>query len=73
MLLQISMADALESMQLPEHAAQALQNRDGPWAVYLSLVEALEKPDMAAAQMLAEPLGGLDAMMSMSANAWKAT
>ena len=73
MLLQISMADALESMQLPAHAAQALQSRDGPWAVYLSLVEALEKPDMAAAQVLAEPLGGLDAMMSMSANAWKAT
>lgn len=71
-LMQISMAEALQSMQLPELAVQALRHRDGPWSGYLSLVEALEKPDMAAAQTLAEPLGGLDAMMNMSAGAWKA-
>jgi len=71
MLLQITMAEALDSMQLPAHASEALEDRAGPWAAYLSLVEALEKPDMATAQELAEPLGGLDAMMGMSASAWK--
>lgn len=70
LLLQISLSDALASLQLPEPACLALTQRQGPWAAYLSLVEALGDSDLDSAAVLAEPLGGLDAVMAMSARAW---
>ncbi|WP_088282837.1 HDOD domain-containing protein [Ideonella sp. A 288] len=70
LLMQISLADALTSLHLPGDAERALLQRDGPWAGYLGLVESLEEPDLPAARLLAEPMGGLDAVMAMSARAW---
>ena len=71
LLMQVSLSDALGSMQLPELAERALLQRDGAWSGYLALVEAFEKPDLVAARALAAPVGGLDAMMAMSSRAWQ--
>lgn len=70
LLLHTTLADALSSLQLPINAERALLSRDGPWANYLNLVEALEDSDMVVATVLARPLGGIDAVMAIAAKSW---
>lgn len=70
LLLQVSLSEALASLHLPPEATQALRERQGPWAGYLSLVEALEAADLDTAKVLSAPLGGLSRVMSLSARAW---
>ncbi len=69
-LMQVSVQDALDSVDPPPEVRQALLSREGPWAPHLDLLEALEQPDMAAAEFHAERFGGLDAVMAESARAW---
>ena len=70
LLMQVSLADAVESLNLPVEAQQALLHGTGPWASYLTLVEALEGPDMAVLKIISEPLGGVEKVLAMSARAW---
>jgi c-di-GMP-related signal transduction protein len=69
-LMQMALADALASLQLPPEAEQALLRGTGPWTGYIALLEALEAPDMSAAKPLSEPFGGLDKVLAMSARSW---
>ncbi|MBI5256771.1 MAG: HDOD domain-containing protein [Burkholderiales bacterium] len=70
LLLQARMPDALASLQLHPLASQALLERQGPWCAYLTLTEVLDEGDLEEADSLAQPFGGLPALMAMSARAW---
>ncbi len=70
LLLRTSLAEALATLRLPLSAESALLQRQGPWAGYLALVEALEVPDLVTAAALAGPVGGMDQVMSLAARAW---
>lgn len=69
-LLNCSIDSALASLQLPPQATEALRDHAGPWHRYLVLARALEKPDLAAAEMLATSFGGLSEVLTLSARAW---
>jgi EAL and modified HD-GYP domain-containing signal transduction protein len=69
-LLQTSMEEALDSLQLHPRAQAALMERAGPWCVYLELAEMLDEGDLVEAASLAEAFGGLPAVMGCSARAW---
>ena len=69
-LLRSSVADALSALQLPAEARLALSDGTGPWARYVALVRALERPDLEAAQPLAAPFGGLPSVLAASARSW---
>jgi EAL and modified HD-GYP domain-containing signal transduction protein len=73
LLMQTSLAEALATLKLPSDAERALLRRDGPWAVHLALVEALEAADLATSAQLAGRFGGAAAVLSMSASAWAAS
>jgi EAL and modified HD-GYP domain-containing signal transduction protein len=69
-LLRSSVADALAALQLPAEAHLALSEGTGPWASYVALVHALERPDLEAARPLAVDFGGLPSVMAASARSW---
>lgn len=69
-LLQTTMQAAIEPLQLPPAAVRALLDDAGPWQPYLALAQALETPDLVAAQPLARPFGGLEAVLALSARSW---
>lgn len=69
-LMQVSLPEALESLQLPEPARQALLLGAGPWAAYIDVLEALEAPDMVAARILSERMGGLEKVLALSTRSW---
>lgn len=69
-LLRSTVADAMTALQLPAEARQALSEGTGPWASYLALVRALERPDLEAARPLAAPFGGLPKVLAASARCW---
>jgi len=70
LLLRCRLDAALASLQLPPQALQALHDKGGDWQPYLLLALALERNDMVTAQRLAQPLGGLSAVLALSAKAW---
>jgi EAL and modified HD-GYP domain-containing signal transduction protein len=69
-LMQVSQQDALDSLQLPESARQALLLGSGPWARYIDVLQALDAPDMVAAKILCEPMGGLEKVLALSTRSW---
>lgn len=69
-LLQCSLEDAVEPMQLPPPAMQALRQHSGPWEPFLALLQALEAQQLARAEALAAPFGGLDAVLAHWTQAW---
>lgn len=71
LLLQCSVAEAADALHLSEPALQALQRHDGPWALHLELLQALEANDIAKATPLAAPFGGTDAVLALWAEAWR--
>ncbi len=70
LLLQCSLADAVDALPLPPQALAALHQQSGPWRPYLALAQALETHDMLAAETLAVPFGGLATVLGHSAKAW---
>lgn len=70
LLLRCRLDEAVAQLQLPVPALQALRAQGGPWQPWLDLVLALERNDLTAATPLAEPCGGLDAVLALSARAW---
>ena len=70
LLMQCSVDEALDWLQLPAPATEALLQQTGPWLPYLALVHALERNDLLAAESLARPFGGLDRVLAQSARAW---
>ncbi|MDE1951035.1 MAG: hypothetical protein KGI35_20655, partial [Burkholderiales bacterium] len=70
LLLQCSLADAIDSLRLPEAAVQALRARSGPWAGSLELVETLERQDMVELEKVAQPFGGVEPVLAGWAQAW---
>ena len=71
LLLRCSIDDAGDALRLSPAAMQALQQHAGPWAPYLSLLEALEANDLARAGAFAVPFGGLDAVLACWTEAWR--
>lgn len=71
LLLQCSLDEALGQLALPEPAVRALREREGPWLRHLALMHALERHDMLAAESLAIPWGGLDAVLALADDAWR--
>jgi c-di-GMP phosphodiesterase len=69
-LLQVPLADALRPLRLSEPVLQALLQRQGPYAVYLELAEALDAVDAARIDALARQFGGNEAVQEMADKAW---
>ncbi len=69
-LLQVPLADALQPLQLAEPARAALLEHAGPWWPALDLAMRLERHELDGAEPLAEPFGGLDAVLACSDEAW---
>jgi EAL and modified HD-GYP domain-containing signal transduction protein len=70
-MLHVPMADALRPLQLPAPAVSALADGSGPWYPALALAQALERNDIEAADALAGPFGGLDAVNAEAAASWR--
>ena len=70
-LLQVPLADALGPLRLGEEATAALLRREGPWALRLDLLDALDQPASESAPRLAHELG-LDpaALAAIVDDAW---
>jgi EAL and modified HD-GYP domain-containing signal transduction protein len=69
-LLQCPLEEAIESLQLPAPAVEALREGRGPWHPYLALALALERDAMAETEALAQAFGGLPAVLGHAARAW---
>ena len=69
-LLQTPLADALAPLRLSEAARQALLLRQGPYAPYLAVAEALDQADGAALDALLPMFGGAEAVDALAADAW---
>lgn len=69
-LLGCSPEAAVEPLRLPAAALDALLRRSGPWHGYLALVSALDRQDMAGADVAAQPFGGLDSVLACATRAW---
>jgi c-di-GMP phosphodiesterase len=69
-LLQMPLAAALEPLRLSDEVRQALLQRQGPWAWYLALADALEGEDEALLGRLSEPFGGIEAVLAEAEAAW---
>jgi EAL and modified HD-GYP domain-containing signal transduction protein len=70
-MLHLPMAEALRPLQLPAPATAALVDGNGPWYPALELAKALERNEIEAADALATPFGGLDAVNAEAAAAWR--
>jgi EAL and modified HD-GYP domain-containing signal transduction protein len=73
-LMQVPMATALAPLRLGEDACRALLQRQGPWAEFLALLEAIDAGNTAAQERSATALGvaGLVAEAAEQAWAWAA-
>ena len=71
LLMNVKIADAVEPLNLPEAAREALLFARGPWMAYLKLAAAFEQGDTAPAEALALPFGGLEVVLECSAQAWR--
>lgn len=69
-MMQMPMAQALAPLSLPDPARTALIDGSGPWRVLIDLARSLETGQMALAEELAKPLGGLDAVQATMLEAW---
>ncbi|TXH48111.1 MAG: HDOD domain-containing protein [Burkholderiaceae bacterium] len=69
-LLQVPLAEALAPLQIAEPAREAIVERRGPWWPLLQLAMAVERHDLAEAEPLAAPHGGLDAVLAKAEEAW---
>ena len=69
-LLQMPLAAALEPLRLSDDVHQALLKRQGPWAGYLALADALEGDDEARLDQLAQPFGGIAPVLGDAEAAW---
>jgi len=69
-MVPMPMADAIAPLRLPPQTVQALVERAGPWAALILLAQCLERGDLARAAPLAEPLGGLPAVIAAADHAW---
>ncbi|MDQ6683859.1 MAG: HDOD domain-containing protein, partial [Pseudomonadota bacterium] len=69
LLMNVKLADAVEPLNLPEAAREALLFGRGPWMAYLALATALEQGG-AQTETLALPFGGLARVIERSAEAW---
>ena len=70
-LLRCTVDDALAPLRLPPEAITALAEQAGPWMHYATLIRALERHDLIAAEGLSQPFGGLQAVLSLSQEAWR--
>lgn len=69
-MVPMPMAEALAPLNLQPEMRAALVDRSGPWAPLLALAGCLERADLAAADALAQPLGGLPAVLAANEAAW---
>lgn len=70
LLLQMPLETALEPLRLTGDASLALLQRQGPWAGYLDLADEMEGEDEHRFGELCAPHGGIDAVLSVAADAW---
>ena len=72
-MLDVPLEDALKNLKLPEAVSHALLHGTGPYAPYLELSRACEKPDMERIHALAPALGleiGAISRAQMDARSW---
>ena len=69
-LFNTSAREAIGSIELVPQARAALLEASGPWFGYLELARALERQDLDAAEGLAQPFGGLAAVLELAEQAW---
>lgn len=69
-MLQTTMADALDNLPLAPPLRAALVEKSGELRPALELVQALESGDLACAADLALPYGGLESVIAESDEAW---
>ncbi len=69
-LLQVPLADALAPLRLSEPVRLALLFRQGPYAPYLLLAQAMDGEDARAVEAAAQPFGGADAVQVLADEAW---
>lgn len=70
-MLQTTMADALDKLPLAPTLRAALVDKSGEWRPALELVQALEQGDLTRAAELAWPYGGLQKVIEDSDEAWR--
>lgn len=71
LLLQCDADDALALLRLPPAGINALGEHSGPWMRYLTLMRALERHDLLAAEALAQPFGGLGTVLPLLQPCWQ--
>jgi EAL and modified HD-GYP domain-containing signal transduction protein len=69
-MTQLPMAQALAPLALHDHAREALVDGSGPWRALIDLARSLEAGEVALAEKIADPLGGLDHVQTQMAEAW---
>ncbi len=69
-VLQVPLATALQPLRLGDAALQALLHRQGIYADYLNLAEALDNADGPRIEALAPVFGGTDVVQALAAQAW---
>ncbi len=69
-LLQTPLVQALAPLRLPEPLLRALLHREGPYAEYLVLAEALDAGHGAGLDRAAGPFGGVDVVQEVADQAW---
>jgi EAL and modified HD-GYP domain-containing signal transduction protein len=69
-LFETSVREALGSIELVPEARAALLETTGPWIGYLQLAIALERQDLDAADVLAQPFGGLAVVLELAEQSW---
>lgn len=69
-LLQTPLPEALAPLRLSETVRAALLSRQGPYAPYLVLAQALDADDASGLDALAQPWGGLEVVQTLAEEAW---
>jgi c-di-GMP phosphodiesterase len=70
-LLEMPLTRALAPLRLGPAATQALLQGQGPWAVHLQLVQALDRGNTEQAEVLAARWGGLAEVQALQTEAWR--
>ena len=70
LLLKASPTEVIAALNLPEPAAQALLQQNGPWYAYLKLVTDLERHALPESEPALEQFGGHAQVLALSDQAW---
>jgi EAL and modified HD-GYP domain-containing signal transduction protein len=71
LILKISQAEVVSTLNLPPLASQALLEQSGPWYPYLQIVMRVEAHTLDQSAELAAQFGGTARLLALSDQAWR--